>query len=119
MRAENEHGAYGNFLDSFDKDRTATPQLINDIAVMHDLVMNVDRVSVGFERKLDNVDGSNDACAKSARPNAYECLGAVIGSVNGGQRQCSLRKAFLFYLKLRFPATSFAFLVLPGMQLTE
>ena len=118
MRAENQYRADRNLLDGFDENSAAPPQLVHDIAVMDDFVMNIDRIPVRFECEFDNVYGSHDARAKPARPDAYQRLGAVIGSMDSSQRQCNLRKALSFYLKLRFAATSFAFLVLPPMQPT-
>ncbi len=107
VSAEDQDGTYRNFFDGFDEDGAAATQLVNDVAVMHDFVMDVDRISVGFERQLDDVDGAHDSGAEAAGPDSNQCFSAVIGSVDGGQRQCNLRKASLFYPNGRFPASSF------------
>jgi hypothetical protein len=40
------------------------------MAVVHNLVMDVDRWAVNFQRQLDNIHGANNARAESAGPNA-------------------------------------------------
>jgi hypothetical protein len=112
VSAKNQYRSHRNFFDGLDKDCAAPAQLIHDVPIVNNFVMNVDGIAVGFQRQFDNVHGANDSCAKSARTDAHQRLGAVIGSMNGRQRQSNLRKALLFYLNGWFPATSFAFVVL-------
>jgi hypothetical protein len=50
MSAEDEHGAYRNFLDGFHKYGAAATQLVDDVTVVHDFVMNVNRAAVRFQR---------------------------------------------------------------------
>src|SRR5580693_8173969 len=89
--AENENRADGNFLDGFDKNGAATAQLVHDVAVMHDLVMDVYRIAVGFEREFDDIDRADYSRAEAAGANTYERLGSVVGAVNLGQSQIVLR----------------------------
>jgi hypothetical protein len=114
--AENQNRTNRNFLDGLDKYGAAPPQLVHDVAVMHNFVMNINGIAVGFERQLHNVNRSDHARAESPRTDSYQRLGAVIGSMNRSQRQCDLRKALSFYLNRCFPATSFAFLVLEDVR---
>src|SRR6184192_1108738 len=51
--AKNEHRTMGNFLDGFDKNRTAPAQLLHNIRVMDNLVVHVDRRAISFQRQLD------------------------------------------------------------------
>ena len=94
--AENQHRADGNFLDGLDENGAAAAQLVHHVAVMHDFVVHVDRIAVGFQRQFDDVHGADHAGAKTARANAHERLGSVIGAINLGQTQFVLRKDVYF-----------------------
>ena len=48
VRAENQYRAYRNFLDRLHKNRAPPPQLVHHIAVVHNLVMHVNRRAVGL-----------------------------------------------------------------------
>jgi hypothetical protein len=118
--AENQNRAFWHFANRFDENRAAPPQLINDVAVMHDLVMNIDRLAVGFQRQVDNVNGTHHTCAEPARTDPYESLCArlrrgrfagLVDALNLCQRQMLLPKrfilpestTFLLLAKWRFP----------------
>jgi hypothetical protein len=49
MSAEDEHGAYRYFLDGFHKYSATATQLVDDVTVVHDLVMNVNRAPISFK----------------------------------------------------------------------
>ena len=66
--AENEHRTVRNFLDGFDKNRAAAPQLFHNVGVMDDFVMHIDRGAIGLQRQLDDVHGAHHARAKPAWP---------------------------------------------------
>src|SRR6202046_236069 len=79
--AEDQHGAYRDFLDRFNEDCPTTPQLVHHVAVMHDFMMHVNRASVGFQCKLDNIHCSNHARAKPTRPDAHQGLASVLSAL--------------------------------------
>src|SRR5437667_2762830 len=66
--AKNEHRTMGNFLDGFDKNRTAPAQLLHNIRVMDNLVVHVDRRAISFQRQLDDIDCAHNARAETSRP---------------------------------------------------
>src|SRR5205809_612833 len=66
--AKNEHRTMGNFLDGFDKNRTAPAQLLHNIRVMDNLVVHVDRRAISFQRQLDDIDSAHNARAETSRP---------------------------------------------------
>src|ERR1700722_9323271 len=113
VSAEDQYGTDRNLFDGLDEDGAAAAQLVYDVAVMHDFVVHVNGISVSFERQLDDIDGAHDTRTEAARSNTHQRFRAVIGSMDGGQRQCNLRTALLFYPNAGFPATSFAGVV-PG-----
>ena len=104
MRAEYQDRALGNLFDGFDENRAAAPQLVDDITVVNDFMMHVNRAAVGFERQLDDVYRSHHPGAESSRPNAHQRL-RTVSSLNVRKRQLDLPK-LVFYLKLPLPATS-------------
>src|SRR5271163_1960320 len=63
--AENEDGADRDFADGLDEDGAAPTQLVHYVAVMHNLVMDIHGLPIGFERQVHNVHGADDACAKA------------------------------------------------------
>ncbi len=74
MRAEYQYCADRHFLNRLDENRASPPQLIDNVAIVHDLVMDVDRPPVRFECEFHDVNGPYDAGAKSSRPHAYQRL---------------------------------------------
>ena len=67
MRAENRNRAVGNLGDAFDKSRAFRLQRFDHVFVVNDLVADIDRRAVFFQRALDDVDRTHNAGAKSAR----------------------------------------------------
>src|SRR5205814_6735868 len=67
VRAEHDGCAAGNFVELLDEHRALALQIIDDEAVMHDLVAHVDRRAELRERLLDDCDCPIDAGAESAR----------------------------------------------------
>ena len=70
MRRENRRllAMFGrNFMQFLDEDRTLGFQPFHHIAVMHDLVANIDRRAIGLERQHDDLDRPVHARAKAAR----------------------------------------------------
>jgi len=64
--AEDQDGIGRDLFDRFDENCTATAELFDDIGVVHDFMVHIDRGAVGFERELHNVDCANDSGAEPA-----------------------------------------------------
>ncbi len=90
--AEDEDRAYRNFVDGLDENSAAAAQLVHNVAVVHDFVVDVHRIAVGFEGQFDDVHGADNAGAKAAGADTYERFGSVIGAIDLGQTQFVLRK---------------------------
>ena len=57
----------GNLVEFLDEDRALGLQAVDHVAVMHDLVPDIDRRAVQRERPLDRIDGAHHAGAEAAR----------------------------------------------------
>ena len=66
VRAEDRNGAGRHLAQVLDEARAFCAQAFDDMAVVHDLVADVDRRTVDLQRSLDDVDGANDAGAEAA-----------------------------------------------------
>jgi hypothetical protein len=71
MRAENQYRSHRNFFDGLDKNCAAPPQLIYNVPIVDNLMMHINGIAVGLQRQFDDVDGANDAGAKSAWAHAH------------------------------------------------
>ena len=56
MGAENRHGAVGNFIQRLDEDRAHALELLDHMAVVDDLVADIDRRAELLEGPLDDLD---------------------------------------------------------------
>ena len=56
VRAENRDAALRDLVDLVDEMRALGAQPLDDMAVVHDLVADIDRRTVFFERALDDLD---------------------------------------------------------------
>jgi hypothetical protein len=104
VSAEDEYSTLRNLFDRLDEDRAAAPQLIDDVAVVHDFVVYVYRAAIGLKSELNDINGSHHPGAESPGPNPHECFRAV-SALDVCKRQMSLRRV-IFYLKHRLPARS-------------
>lgn len=66
MRAEHDRNAIGHLIERFDENRPLRLQRFNDIAVMDDLVPDIDGGAITLDRQLDDADRPVDAGAKAA-----------------------------------------------------
>ena len=66
--AKNQHRAMRHFFDGFHENRAAPAQLLHNISVMDDLMVDVDRRAVGFQRQFDDIDGAYHTGTETARP---------------------------------------------------
>ena len=67
MSRENDRGARRHFLQLFDEHSAESPQPVNNVSVVHDLVPNINRPSEQLDRALDDIYRPIDAGAESAR----------------------------------------------------
>jgi hypothetical protein len=58
VRAEDSNPAVRDFIDLVDKVRPLGAQPVDDVAVMDDLMADIDRRPIFFERALDDLDRS-------------------------------------------------------------
>ena len=67
MSAENRHRSGRYFGQLLDEARTLGAKAFDHMPVVHDLVPNIHRRAEPLERALDDVDGTDDARAKTSR----------------------------------------------------
>jgi len=67
MRREDHARTVRRLIELFDEDGPPLLEPLDDRAVVHDLVSDIDRRAVLFDRELDDADRAVDACAKAAR----------------------------------------------------
>src|SRR5690606_30575269 len=56
----------GHLVELLDEDRAALLEIVDHVAVVHDLVAHVDRRAEGLDGALDDLDGAIDAGAEAA-----------------------------------------------------
>ena len=96
MRAEYQYRAHRHFLDRLNENGAAPPQLVHNVAVMHNFVVYVDRRAISLQRQFHDVHSAHHSGAESARPYPYHRLGPIICAGNRRQRQFVLRKGSYF-----------------------
>ena len=67
VRAEDRDAALRDLVDLVDEMRPFGAQPLDDVAVVHDLVADIDRRAIFFERALDDLDRAFDPGAETAR----------------------------------------------------
>ena len=67
VRAEHGHRARRDFVQLVDEHGAARAQVLDDMAVVDDLVAHIDRRPVFLQRPLDDLDRALDAGAETAR----------------------------------------------------
>ena len=86
MRAENRHRTRRDLIDVLDEAHTLGLQGLHDVAIVDDLVTNVDRRAELFQGAFDNLDGTHHSRAKAARfckEHLHVCLTCVAWESNG------------------------------------
>jgi hypothetical protein len=66
-RKDHRRMVTGNFAEFLDENRAFGAQAVDDIAVVHNLVTDVDRRPIDGERPLHRLDGSHHPRAEAAR----------------------------------------------------
>ena len=69
----------GNLVELLDEDRAFGAQAFDDVAVVDDLVADIDRRAEFLERQLDDLDGSLNPGAKAARRAHHDSEGWQVG----------------------------------------
>ena len=67
MRREHDQPVLGHLVQLLDEHRTQAAQLVDDVAVVDDLVADIDRRAVLAQGPLDHVDRALDPGAEAAR----------------------------------------------------
>jgi hypothetical protein len=83
MRAEDRYGAGRHLIQLFDEDRALGAQRLDDVAIMDDLVPDIDRRAHAIERTIDDVDRTHDPRAEAARLGENQSDGLFIHNVYG------------------------------------
>jgi hypothetical protein len=101
MRGEDDRlGAVllGDLVEFLDKDRALGLEALDDVAIVHDLVADIDRRAIGLQRQHDDLDGTVDAGAEAARAQRRMVSGervmsaySVMGSLLSPRPACSNR----------------------------
>ena len=81
--AEDRDRAARDVVEGLDEVHAAPAEILEDVAVVHDLVQHVDRRAVELERAVDDLDRAVDAGAEAAR-RGEEHLQARNGHVGRG-----------------------------------
>ena len=74
MGTENYAGPFGHLAQLFYEYCARLPQLIHNMAVVHDLFAYVNRCAIKIQDDLDYIDGTDNPCAKAARTEEYDLL---------------------------------------------
>ena len=68
MGGENHRGfGFRNLVKLAYKNGAFSFEIIDDETVMDDLMTHIDRRAIGFERRLDHINGTHDPGAETAR----------------------------------------------------
>jgi hypothetical protein len=86
VRREDQRGVVGNLVDLFDEPGALVAQLVDDVAVVDDLLANVDRAVEDLERFLDHVDRTDDARAEPTQTGDQKLLDPDAREIGGGLR---------------------------------
>ena len=76
MRGEDQPGAVGDLGEFLDEDGALPAKRVDDVAVVDDLVANIDLPAAQLKRALDDLDGAHDAGAEAANLRDHELLDA-------------------------------------------
>ena len=79
--------ALRHLVQFIDKDRTLLRQIIHNVAVVHNLLADVDRRAKDIERDLHDVDRTHDASAEASRLQQQHALGCL-GAIGRGRIRC-------------------------------
>ena len=88
MGAEDGNRVRGNLGQVLDEMRPLGLQALHDVLIVDDLMAHVDRRTVLLQRALDDLDGTHDAGAKTARLGEYD----LHQRPPGGCRTAALRR---------------------------
>ena len=78
MGAENQHGAVRDFFNGFHENGAAAAKLLDDVSVVNNFMVHIDRRAISFQSQFDDIHGADHAGAKAARPHAEQYLSIAI-----------------------------------------
>ena len=78
-REDHRLAGVGNFVELLDEHRALRLQALDDVAVVDDLVADIDRRPEFLERQLDDLDRPVDAGAEAARAHSRMSRGGLAG----------------------------------------
>ncbi len=87
-REDDRRGGVGDFREFLDENRALGPQAVDDIAVMHDLVADIDRWTIDLQGLFHSIDGTDDAGAEATRRTQQNGEGRL-GHGRGSGKQVS------------------------------
>ena len=67
MRGEDHNGVIRRFLKIIDKYRASIPKISNDMCIVDDLVIDIDRLRKDFQGLFHNVNCPLNPCAETPR----------------------------------------------------
>ena len=67
MGGEHDRAVVGHLVEFVDEHRALRLEVLDHVAIVHDLVADVDRPAIAFDRALHDLDGTVDAGAEAAR----------------------------------------------------
>ena len=76
--AENQHGAVRDFFNGFHENGAAAAKLLDDVSVVNNFMVHIDRRAISFQSQFDDIHGADHAGAKAARPHAEQYLSITI-----------------------------------------
>jgi hypothetical protein len=80
MSAEDKDGAGRDFGDGLNEDGAAAAELLDDVGVVHNFMVDVNRSTVGFESQFDDVHGADNAGTETARTDAEKSFSLSLDS---------------------------------------
>src|SRR6185437_279509 len=84
VRTEHDGGSFGNVGELVDEHGAALPEVVDDVAIVDDLVTHVDRRAEARQRLLDDGDRAIDTGAEPPRAREYDFGHALRGTAPVG-----------------------------------
>ena len=105
VRREHDRHAVGHLVQAFHEHRALRLERIDDIAIVDDLVPDIDRRAVFLDRQLDDANGAIDARAETARRGDQEIEGGLVAHQRRSTPLLASAKAASYDDAARFQGT--------------